>query len=133
MYHSSALLLPDGTDSPINLICYSVVTITLSGSVFTGGSNPNPDYTVGDNIRYPTEFRVERFYPPYYNKRRPEPKGLLSQLSYGGKPFDVQLSSDDLFDDVNNVVNARVVLIRPGFSTHAMVRLLWLNFLRSEA
>ncbi|KAF9035559.1 copper radical oxidase [Panaeolus papilionaceus] len=101
MYHSSALLLPDG-------------------SVFTGGSNPNPDYTVGDNIRYPTEFRVERFYPPYYNKRRPEPKGLLSQLSYGGKPFDVQLSSDDLFDDVNNVVNARVVLIRPGFSTHAM-------------
>ncbi|PPR00527.1 hypothetical protein CVT24_005501 [Panaeolus cyanescens] len=101
MYHSSALLLPDG-------------------SVFVGGSNPNPDYTVGDNIRYPTEFRVERFYPSYYNKRRPEPKGLLSQLSYGGKPFDVQLSADDLFGDVNNIVNAKVVIIRPGFSTHAM-------------
>ncbi|KAF8962438.1 glyoxal oxidase [Flammula alnicola] len=101
MYHSSAILLPDG-------------------SVFVSGSNPNADYTVGSDVKYPTEYRTERFYPSYYNQRRPQPKGLLSQLSYGGPSFDIVLDSDDLFGDVANVVNATVVIIRPGFSTHSI-------------
>jgi len=102
MYHSSATLLPDG-------------------SVFISGSNPNADYTVGPNVKYPTEYRTELFYPSYYNERRPQPKGLISQLSYGGSPFEIQLDSDDLSGDVENVKDARVVIIRTGFSTHAMV------------
>jgi hypothetical protein len=101
MYHSSALLLPDG-------------------SIFVAGSNPNSDYNVGPDVTYPTEYRVERFYPSYYNNRRPEPQGLLQQISYGGPYFNVSLSSEDLFGDVNNVENATVVIIRTGFSTHAM-------------
>ncbi|KXN90857.1 Galactose oxidase [Leucoagaricus sp. SymC.cos] len=101
MYHSSATLLPDG-------------------SVFISGSNPNSDYNVGPEIKYPTEYRTELFYPSYYNERRPQPKGILSQLSYGGPTFDIQLDSDDLFGDVSNVNNTRVVIIRTGFSTHAM-------------
>ncbi|PFH46183.1 copper radical oxidase [Amanita thiersii Skay4041] len=101
MYHSSALLLPDG-------------------SVFVSGSNPNADYTVGEGIEYPTEYRTERFYPSYYNERRPQPVGIPSQLSYGGPSFDIKLDADDLFGDVNNVQTATVVVIRPGFSTHAM-------------
>ncbi|EJU01106.1 glyoxal oxidase [Dacryopinax primogenitus] len=99
MYHSSALLLPDG-------------------SVFVAGSNPNPDYTVGAGVKYPTEYRTERFYPWYYSSRRPEPQGLPSNLSYGGEPFDVQLSAQDLQN--NGIVNASVIVIRGGFSTHAM-------------
>ncbi|TDL21723.1 glyoxal oxidase [Rickenella mellea] len=99
LYHSSAILLVDG-------------------SVLVAGSNPNADYTTG--VPYPTEFRVERFYPPYYNQRRPEPQGLLASYSYGGPYFNVSLSKDDLFGDVRNVVNACVVIIRPGFSTHAL-------------
>ncbi|KAG6850141.1 hypothetical protein H0H93_000526 [Arthromyces matolae] len=101
MYHSSAILLPDG-------------------SVFVSGSNPNSDYNVGPDIEYPTEYRTERFYPPYYNKRRPQPFGILSQLGYGGPSFSVVLDSDDLSGDVNNVKNVSVLVIRPGFSTHAM-------------
>uniref|UniRef100_A0A8H7Y6W4 Copper radical oxidase n=1 Tax=Psilocybe cubensis TaxID=181762 RepID=A0A8H7Y6W4_PSICU len=101
MYHSSATLLPDG-------------------SVMVSGSNPNPDYTVGPDVEYPTEYRTEIFYPPYYNKRRPQPKGLLSQYSYGGSSFDVVLDSDDLFGDVQNLNKTKVVIIRTGFSTHAM-------------
>ncbi|KAJ7141391.1 glyoxal oxidase N-terminus-domain-containing protein [Mycena epipterygia] len=101
MYHSSATLLPDG-------------------AVLVAGSNPNSDYNVGAGIKYPTEYRVERFYPSYYNARRPQPVGLLSQLSYGGPSFDVTLSADDLSGDVHNAANATVVLIRPGFSTHSM-------------
>ncbi|KAF8070115.1 glyoxal oxidase [Lyophyllum atratum] len=101
MYHSSATLLPDG-------------------SVFVSGSNPNSDYNVGDDVPYKTEYRTERFYPSYYNERRPQPVGLLRQLSYGGPSFDVTLDSDDLFGDVENVKNAKVVIIRTGFSTHSM-------------
>lgn len=101
LYHSSATLLPDG-------------------SIFVAGSNPNPDYTVGPNVKYPTEYRVERFYPLYYDKRRPQPKGLLNALGYGGRYFDVVLDSDDLFGNVENVKNATVTVVRTGFSTHSM-------------
>lgn len=101
MYHSSAILLSDG-------------------SVMISGSNPNSDYNVGPKIRYPTEYRTELFYPSYYNERRPEPKGLISQFSYGGPAFDVQLDSDDLFGNVSNVQNTQVVILRTGFSTHAL-------------
>ncbi|KAF5338488.1 hypothetical protein D9611_013244 [Ephemerocybe angulata] len=101
MYHSSSVLLPDG-------------------SVMVSGSNPNPDYTVGPDVVYPTEYRTEQWYPSWYNDRRPEPQGLLSQYSYGGPAFDVTLDSEDLGGDVENVKTAVVSIIRPGFSTHNM-------------
>jgi len=91
------------------------------GSVMVSGSNPNPDHTVGPKVKYPTEYRTELFYPSYFNERRPQPQGLLAQYSYGGPSFNVSLTSDDLFGDVENVKTAKVVIIRPGFATHAMV------------
>ncbi|KZT61288.1 copper radical oxidase [Calocera cornea HHB12733] len=99
LYHSSAILLPDG-------------------SVFVSGSNPNPDYTVGPDVKYPTEYRTERFYPSYYSSRRPEPVGLPSTISYGGASFDIQLSAEDLVG--SSIANASCLIIRGGFSTHAM-------------
>ncbi|KAI0373953.1 DUF1929-domain-containing protein [Pilatotrama ljubarskyi] len=110
MYHSSATLLPDG-------------------AVLVSGSNPHADYAV-DNVKFQTEYRVEYFYPSYYNERRPQPQGLLDQLSYGGPYFNVTLTKDDLAGDVNNVKNTEVILIRTGFSTHVMnmgQRMLQLN------
>jgi hypothetical protein len=86
------------------------------------GSNPNPDYTVGPKVEYPTEYRTELFYPSYFNERRPQPQGILAQLSYGGPYFNISLDSTDLSGDVNNANLTKVVIIRPGFSTHAMVR-----------
>jgi hypothetical protein len=99
MYHSSATLMPDG-------------------SVLVSGSNPNSDYNI--TAPYPTEYRVETFYPSYYNERRPEPQGLIRQLSYGGSYFNVSLSSEDLFGSVNNIQTATVIVLRTGFSTHTM-------------
>lgn len=64
---------------------------------------------------------MERFFPPYYNSRRPEPSGLPTTLTYGGVYFNVTLSSKDLGGDLTNLKNTTVVVIRQGFSTHAMV------------
>ncbi|KIM27232.1 glyoxal oxidase [Serendipita vermifera MAFF 305830] len=99
MYHSSATLLPDG-------------------SVLVAGSNPHPDYS--PNKTYPTEYRVERFYPLYYNKRRPEPSGIPSSISYGGSYFELGLTLDDLFGDVQNLNKLKIVLMKTGYSTHAI-------------
>ncbi|OAX37361.1 glyoxal oxidase [Rhizopogon vinicolor AM-OR11-026] len=99
MYHSSATLLPDG-------------------SVFVTGSNPNSD--VNTTAPYPTEYRIEHFYPSYYNQRRPEPQGLPSQLSYGGSYFNISLSLADLFSNVDNIQSTKVMVMRTGFSTHTM-------------
>ncbi|KAF8284579.1 DUF1929-domain-containing protein [Clavulina sp. PMI_390] len=100
LYHSTALLLPDG-------------------SVFVAGSNPHADYTI--NTTYPTEYRWELFFPWYYFERRPEPAGLLSQLSYGGAYLDVTLSSDDMSGDAaTNAPQTKAVIIRTGFLTHGL-------------
>ncbi|KAG8839721.1 hypothetical protein FRC18_008441 [Serendipita sp. 400] len=100
MYHSGALLLPDG-------------------SVFIAGSNPNPDYIVGEGIAYPWEDRTEIFFPWYYDKRRPEPQGLPTSVVYGGPYFNVSLSATDLENKASNIKNTKAVIIRTGFSTHA--------------
>lgn len=99
MYHSTATLLPDG-------------------SVFVTGSNPHPDYS--PNAIFPTEYRVERFYPSYYTKRRPEPAGIPTSLTYGGQYFDVTLTSDDLFGNIGNANAIHVQVVKTGFSTHAI-------------
>lgn len=100
MYHSSAVLLPDG-------------------SVFVSGSNPNSDINM--TTTYPTEYRIEQFYPSYYNQRRPEIQNPPSQLGYGGPYFEISLSVADLFGNkTTNIQTAKVVVLRSGFSTHTM-------------
>lgn len=101
MYHSTAVLLSDG-------------------SVFIAGSNPNADFTP-PTAKYPTEYRVEKFYPPYFGAaRRPEPVGLPDSISYGGEPFVIELSAADLNDDQANVDKIMVTFVRNGYSTHAI-------------
>ncbi|KAG8934033.1 hypothetical protein FRC01_005494 [Tulasnella sp. 417] len=100
LYHSSATLLPDG-------------------SVFISGSNPNPDVTTTD--KWSTEWRVERFYPAYYSEHRPEYSGLPEKLGYGGPYFNLTLASSELgTDPASSLGSTKVVLMRFGFSTHAI-------------
>jgi hypothetical protein len=70
-------------------------------------------------VTYPWEDRVERFYPWYYDKHRPEPQGVPSTLSYGGPYFNVSLTLTDLAGSAANIINTKAVVIRTGFSTHA--------------
>lgn len=99
MYHSAATLLPDG-------------------SVFISGSNPNADVMGPESgYKYPTEYRVELFYPDYYNEHRPEPTGIPTSLTYGGNYFNMTLSASDVGDHADTL---KAVVMRTGFSTHAM-------------
>ena len=98
-----------------------MLTLCL-GSVFVSGSNPNPDYVApGPGVTYPTEYRVERFYPSYYEKRRPEPTGLPTTLAYGGNYWQANLTAQDLNNDpATYIQKTKAVVVRTGFSTHAI-------------
>ena len=118
LYHSSATLLSDG-------------------SIFNAGSNPNADYipskgysSAGITYTFPTEYRVETFYPDYYDNARPNVTGLPTTLGYGGSYFNLTLSSDALNNNISNIDTVKVIVLRTGYSTHAMnmgQRMLQLN------
>jgi len=84
----------------------------------SAGSAPSADYIGPNTPGYPwvTEYRVDRFYPDYFNNTRPEPAGLPESVSYGGPYFNVTLP----VEDTSVLANTKVVIVRPGFSTHAM-------------
>ena len=100
LYHSSAILLPDG-------------------SVMIAGSNPNVDVNL--TTVFPTTYKVEYFYPPYYSANRPVPTGIPNTLSYGGKYFDITVPSSSYSGSANSAAeNTKIMVIRPGWTTHAM-------------
>lgn len=101
LYHSSALLLPDG-------------------SVIVAGSNPNPDVNL--TALYPTEYRADIFFPPYFSAIiRPSPQNLPSTLSYGGPYFNITIPSSSYSGNINDNADATTItIVRGGFTTHAM-------------
>ncbi|KAF9157576.1 hypothetical protein DFQ26_008593 [Actinomortierella ambigua] len=95
MYHSIAMLMPDST-------------------VLVAGSNPNGrpvDYGMGP---FPTEYRVEKFSPPYLmgDDAQAEIVGWPSKVHYG-QTFDIHLK---WFDFPRKVA---VSFVQPGFVTHS--------------
>ncbi|KAJ7173993.1 DUF1929-domain-containing protein [Mycena crocata] len=100
LYHSSALLLPDAT-------------------VLIAGSNPNVDVNL--TTVFPTEYRAEIFYPPYWADTRPVPTGMPNKLTYGGNAFDISIPASSYSGLANDAaVNTTIALLRPGWTTHAM-------------
>ncbi|KAL5504866.1 hypothetical protein ACEPAH_7529 [Sanghuangporus vaninii] len=100
LYHSSALLLPDA-------------------SVFVAGSNPNID--VNTSTVFPTTYKAEIFYPPYFSSTRPQPQGVPTQYTYGGDYFNITVPANSYSGSANDAAdNTTVWLMRQGFTTHAM-------------
>lgn len=96
MYHSSAILLADS-------------------SILISGSNPNKDVTL---TQWPTTYTVEQWYPLWYNEDRPSPTSdLPTSLEYGGDYWNLTYTPTNSSADPGN---AKVVIIRTGFSTHAI-------------
>ncbi|KAL3824906.1 hypothetical protein ACJIZ3_020935 [Penstemon smallii] len=108
MYHSSAILLPDGR-------------------VLVAGSNPNRNYTF-KNVPHPTELRLQAFVPGYmgkeFNERRPRNVSIYSGgndegVRYG-EEFGVKfmLSTNDTKKSKKNEVV--FTAYAPPFNTHSM-------------
>jgi hypothetical protein len=105
MYHSSATLIPDG-------------------SVFVSGSNPN-EYVRTDGT-YPTEYRAERFSPPYLLTTVPQP--VITKVAGSTQlvreiPIGVQYGKRIVVTATVSTSSGNpqftAALINPGFSTHS--------------
>ncbi|KAE9600324.1 putative galactose oxidase [Lupinus albus] len=114
MYHSSSALLP-------------------SGKIWVGGSNPHDTYK--DVDKYPTETRVQSFYPPYLDPNLDKFRPLIIQdssekkLRYKDK-FETHFSiqeGDKLSDD-----DIKVTMYFPPFTTHGFSMNQRLLVLKSE-
>jgi hypothetical protein len=90
------------------------------GSVMVAGSNPNVDVNL--TAPYKTEYRAEYFYPPYFAaSTRPVPSGIPKSISYGGPSFDLTIPASGYSGSSNDAAaSAKVMLMRPGWTTHAM-------------
>jgi hypothetical protein len=97
MYHSVAIALPDGR-------------IWIAGS----NSVDPPDI----HAKYPTEYRVEYYSPPYLFKSAARPKisHVPKVVTYKQK-FDILLHLENYKKDTSKL---KVAIMRPGFSTHSM-------------
>jgi hypothetical protein len=99
MYHSVALALPDGR-------------LWIAGS----NSVDPPDIFA----KYPTEYRVEYYSPPYLFQRpqwsRPRISHVPRVITYK-QEFEILLHLQDTVKDASKL---KVAIMRPGFSTHSM-------------
>ncbi|KAJ2932171.1 hypothetical protein H1R20_g4934, partial [Candolleomyces eurysporus] len=95
MYHSEATLLPDGR-------------------VLVSGSDPQTNFP-DDTPRYPQEFRIEVYVPPYLSEGRTQPTYDLPQHDWAyGQTYSI--TNVHLFHGTS--ANMRVSLVGATSSTH---------------
>lgn len=104
--------------STIPRLYHSVALLLLDGTVLVAGSNPNemPVQTVTPKAPYITEFRVERYTPPYLSgtnaNRRPTNVVISVRTLQADELFQVKFNAPTGAKDVE------IVLYYGGFVTH---------------
>ncbi|XP_075523622.1 aldehyde oxidase GLOX-like [Primulina tabacum] len=104
MYHSSAILLPDGR-------------------VLIAGSNPNNKYAF-NNVRYPTELRLEAFVPAHmgeeFDHQRPRNVSVHINGSDKGVGYGAEFNVHFFLEKKNGSSNEVVfTAYSPPFNTHS--------------
>jgi len=96
--------------STIPRLYHSTATLTPNGTVMLAGSNPNNDVTT---VKYPTEYRLEFYSPPYMNVPRPSYTGLPATINYNAS-FNLAVTLPA------GATSVTVSLIDLGFATHGV-------------
>lgn len=103
------------TASPHERMYHSTAVLLADGSLLVSGSNPNTDV---NTAQWGTSYVVEKWYPKWFNSPRPTVNnGYPESLSYGGDSFNLTYTP---VDNSSDPANAKVVIIRAGFSTHGV-------------
>jgi hypothetical protein len=117
--------------STIPRLYHSVALLLLDGTIMIAGSNPNemPVLQTQPGAPYVTDFRVERFTPPYLqgNKASLRPTNVVvpSTMTSGSRQYQIT------FNVPASAKNVKVVLYHGGFVTHSVHmghRMLYLDF-----
>lgn len=100
MYSSTSTVLPDGT-------------------ILVAGSNPNFYYNF-TGVKYPTELRVEKFYPPYFDPVGVPDRAVITSNYKGamvnyGQDFVIEFQ---VKKDRVDQSNLKVTMYAPPFTTH---------------
>ncbi|KAI4377098.1 hypothetical protein MLD38_014784 [Melastoma candidum] len=105
MYHSSAIVLPDG-------------------KILVGGSNTNSGYffKAGGAVKYPTELRMQKFSPPYLDPALAQYRPHLMDISGNKKLtyrnyFNIKFTVGAVKTTVDKL-DVKVTLYTPPFTTH---------------
>ncbi|CAN1822392.1 Aldehyde oxidase GLOX1 [Linum perenne] len=101
MYHSTSVILPEGR-------------------VLVAGSNTNNGYIY--DAMFPTELRVEKFSPPYFDPARADKKPKIVE---GGYPKIMTYAQDitvkiSLNENTVLLKNFKVTMYVPAFTTHGV-------------
>ena len=102
MYHSSAILLPDGR-------------------VLVAGSNPQYGY-VTEGVRYPTELRLQAFVPPYMGDQFDQRRARNLSVLYANGDEGVKYGEEFVvhFNLDKKPSNMRFTAYMPPFNTHSI-------------
>ncbi|KAL1924609.1 uncharacterized protein VTP21DRAFT_4263 [Calcarisporiella thermophila] len=112
-----------GADSTVARMYHSVAILVPTGQILVAGSNMHREQQMTG--KYPTEYRVEMYNPPYLFTDQPRPEILKA-------PKEVTLGEEyTLLIDLKgvNVGEIKAALVNSGFvthSTHMSARHVWL-------
>jgi len=129
IYNSTAPLGTRWTtaaSSTIPRLYHSVALLLLDGTVMVAGSNPvqMPVLTPSAENPFVTEFRVERYTPPYLSSNAVRPTDIVlstTELVPGNRdtvPVKFTISFSCSADAVGS--DTRIVLYHGGFVTHSL-------------